>query len=465
MVGGSNNLDHLGGSVLRNLLDQGYDGELMVLNPRRASVQGVRSYSDPEDLPEVELAIFAIPAEAIYPIVECLIDQNITRAFIVYSAGFSELDEKGRRMEEKLLKLVKKSGSVMLGPNNIGMSNRNYAGVFTKPVPKLEAGGVDFVSGSGATAVFTLEAAKRTGLTFNSLISVGNSAQIGIEEVLAHWDETYTDGVSSRVKMLYMETIKNPKKFMKHSISLRQKGCSLVALKSGVTKKGSEAAASHTGAMASPDIFVQALLDKSGVIRCHSRYALITIAGLLQLSASKASRFAIITHAGGPAVILTDHLEKNGLDVPTLDARHRTVIRGLLNPGAAVSNPIDLLATGTAEQLEAVIDYCETQVDEVDGIVVIFGSPGLGSVTRAYEVIHQKSVSCTKPLFPVLPSVVNLEEEIEHFVNRGHIGFFDESLLGRGLGKVASVPDPRPLAHRPELIEKEQIEKVIATSQ
>ena len=462
VVGGSDNLDHLGGSVLKNLLDQGYKGELMVLNPKRTIVQGIRSYKDTAEVPDVELAIFAIPAGAIYPVMKALIDDNVTRAFLVYSAGFSELDEEGRRLENKLLELVNQSGSVLLGPNNIGMANRNFAGVFTKPVPKLDPGGVDFVSGSGATAVFTLEAARCTGLTFNSLITVGNSAQIGIEEVLAHWDQTYVKGESSRVKMLYMESLKNPEKFLKHSISLRQKGCSLVALKSGITEKGSAAAASHTGAMASPDIFVQALLDKAGVIRCHSRYALITIAGLLQLSDAPVSRFAVITHAGGPAVILTDHLEKNGLDVPTLSDHQISYIKGMLNPGAAASNPIDLLATGTAEQLEAMIDYCDTQVDEVDAIVVIFGSPGLGSVSRAYEVIHQKSISCTKPLFPVLPSVVNLEKEIDQFVNKGHIAFFDESLLGRALGKVASVGDPREVLYEADLIEKGEIDKLVA---
>jgi acetyltransferase len=462
VVGGSNNLDHLGGSVLKNLLDQGFGGELMVLNPRRRVVQGVRSYQDAAEVPKVELAIFAIPAEGIYPVVKCLIDTNITRAFIVYSAGFSELDEDGRQLEKELLDLINQSGCVLLGPNNIGMANRNYAGIFTKPVPKLDPKGVDYVSGSGATAVFTLEAASRTGLTFNSLITVGNSAQVGIEEVLEHWDQSYLEGESSRVKMMYMETVKNPVKFMKHSISLRRKGCRLVALKSGVTKKGSAAAASHTGAMASPDIFVQAMFDKSGVIRCHSRYALITIAGLLQLSDTSVSRFAVITHAGGPAVILTDHLEKNGLEVPTLGQGHQKILEEILNPGASASNPIDLLATGTAGQLEAVIEYCDTQVDEVDGIVVIFGSPGLGSVSSAYEVIHQQAVSCSKPIFPVLPSVVNLEEEIEKFIARGHIAFFDESLLGRGLGKVAAVRDPRISKDPPSLPEKERIQEMIA---
>jgi acetyltransferase len=194
--------------------------------------------------------------------------------------------------------------------------------------------------------------------------------------------------------------------------------------------------------MASPDLFVQALLDKAGVIRCHSRYALVTIAGLLQLTKESVSKIAVITHAGGPGVILTDHLVRNGLDVPTLETRHREYLKELLNPGAAVGNPIDLLATGNADQLKQVIEYCDEKVEQVDGIAVIFGSPGLGSVHEAYQVIRSKMFACAKPIFPVLPSVVNLKDEIEAFVKDGHIAFFDESLLGRGLGKIAKTPVP-----------------------
>ena len=442
VVGGSNNVDHLGGSVLKNLIDCGFDGELCVLNPKRERVQGLRSYSAPEEVPRIELAIFAIPAGEIYPIMESLIEQKGTRAFLVYSAGFSELNEEGKQLEKDILELVEQTGSTLLGPNNIGMVNTNYAGIFTKPIPKLDPNGVDFVSGSGATAVFTLEAARQTGLTFNSLITVGNSAQIGIEEVLEHWDETHSEGQGSQVKMIYMETVRKPRKFLKHCISLRQKGCRIVGLKSGSTAKGSEAAASHTGAMASPDLFVQALLDKAGVIRCHSRYALVTIAGLLQLTKEPVTKIAVITHAGGPGVILTDHLVRNGLDVPTLETRHKKYLKDLLNPGAAVGNPIDLLATGNADQLRQVIEYCDEKVEQVDAIAVIFGSPGLGSVHEAYQVIRKKMFACHKPLFPVLPSVVNLKDEIDAFVKEGHIAFFDESLLGRGLGKIAKTPVP-----------------------
>ena len=464
VVGGSENPDQLGGSVLKNLLDQQYKGQLFVLNPKRDRVQGIVSFKDVEEAPYADLAIFAIPAANIYPILKVLSLQKKIRAYIIYSAGFSELNEEGRKLEQKILNLINKTGSCLLGPNNIGLLNRNFAGIFTKPIPKLDAGGVDFVSASGATAVFTLEAAQQTGLSFNSVITVGNGAQIGIEEVLQHWDETFAKQTSSRVKLLYIEGLREPEKFLHHCISLRNKGCHLVALKAGSTEKGIEAAASHTGAMASPDLFVQALFEKAGVIRCHSRYALITIAGLLQLSASAISKLAVITHAGGPGVILTDHLVNNGLDVPTFSEHHLRMIKNMLFPGASASNPIDLLATGTAEQLETVIEYCDEEIDEIDGIIVIFGSPGLGSVKAAYEVIHKRTNLDRKPIFPVLPSVVNLKEDIQEFLNKGHIAFFDESLVGHGLGKISKINRPEVYTEQIEPTESTRIRKVLQRS-
>jgi acetyltransferase len=259
-----------------------------------------------------------------------------------------------------------------------------------------------------------------------------------------------------------METVKNPEKFLKHCVSLREKGCRIVGLKSGSTSKGSEAAASHTGAIASPDLFVQALFDKAGVVRCHSRYALVTIAGLLQITRNPVSKFAVITHAGGPGVILTDHLVRNGLEVPTFGSLHQETLGQMLNPGAATGNPIDLLATGTADQLSHVIDYCDKHVDEVYGIVVIFGSPGLASIEGAYKVIRDKMFNCRKPVFPVLPSVVNAQQEIERFVEKGHIAFFDESLLGRGLGKIAETPPPSQASIDISPSKQKQIESLIS---
>ncbi len=436
IIGGSDNTESIGGSVLKNLIDQEFKGELYVVNPRKSEVQNIRCYNDISSLPNTDLAIIAIPAIDILEVIKELLLTKETKAFIIFAAGFAELNKEGMQLQEKITRLVSKAGASLLGPNNIGMINENYAGIFTKPIPTINKKGVDFISASGATAVFTLEAANQIGLLFSSLITVGNSAQIGVEEVLEHLDKSFETGNSSLVKMLYVEGLRNPEKLLRHSISLKQKGCSILAIKSGITDKGKAAASSHTGAMVNSDLFISALFKKAGIIRCHSRYELVTCAALLQITNKRPKNLAIITHAGGPAVILTDTLSSFGINIPDLNEFHEEKLKQLLHPGASTKNPIDILATGTAEQLNNVVEYCEKEIDSIDGIIVIFGSPGLGSVRDAFEVIHQKTKESNKPIYAILPSVVNVQNEIQEFLQKGNQAFNDEYLFGTCLAKV-----------------------------
>lgn len=439
VIGGSEHIDHIGGSVLKNLIDQPYPGDLYVVNPKRKSVQGISAVAHVSELPKTDLAIFAIPASEILPAVQELVQDKGTKGFIIYSAGFGELNEAGKKLEKEIAEVISKAGGSLLGPNNIGMINKYFAGIFTRPVPKITKYGVDFISASGATAVFTIEAAQQIGLSFSGLYTVGNSAQIGVEEILEYLDISYNKKESSRIKLLYVEGVKHPEKLLEHALSLKIKGCTLVALKAGRTSKGQHAAASHTGAMANPEVFIQALFKKAGIILCESRYELITTGAILQSLETIPKNIGIITHAGGPAVILTDVLTQNKLSVPDLSERHKIELSSMLYPGAATSNPVDMLATGNADQLRTVLEYCEHEVDQIDSIVVIFGSPGLGSVKAPYEVIHKMIASCKKPIFAIMPSVVNVKNEIKSFIEKGNTAFYDEYLFGTCLARIAAV--------------------------
>lgn len=462
VIGGSDNTESIGGSVLKNLIDQQFQGDLFVVNPKKKEkVQEVICLHEVAALPHIDLAIIAIPAVDILEIVEQLLNTKETKAFIIFAAGFAELNEEGLSLQNRITKLISDAGASLLGPNNIGMINENYAGIFTKPIPKITQNGVDFISASGATGVFTIEVANQIGLSFSSLFTVGNSAQIGVEEVLEHMDESFVPSKSSTVKMLYIEGVKNPEKLLKHCVSLREKGCSILALKSGITEKGKTAASSHTGAMVNSDIFITALFKKAGIIRCHSRHELVTCAALLQITEKKPKNLAIITHAGGPAVILTDTLTEKGIGIPDLSDDHRNNILQLLHPGASAKNPIDILATGNAEQLEDVLGYCENNIEEIDGMIVIFGSPGLGSVTEAFEVIHKQSKSCKKPIYAILPSVVNVRNEIQAFLAKGNCAFNDEYQFGTCLSNILQAKvghkQPAPLLNE----DKEKIQGLI----
>jgi acetate---CoA ligase (ADP-forming) len=444
VVGGSNDITKPGGKVLKNIIDGGFAGQLYVTNLKETEVQGVRSFGDPADLPQVDLAVIAIAARFIPDTVRILAEQKGTRAFIVLSAGFSEESAEGARLEEELVAIVNSVGGSLIGPNCVGILTPDHHSIFTYPIPKLDPMGCDFISGSGATACFIMEAGIPKGLTFANVFSVGNSAQMGVEDILKYLDETFDPATSSRVKLLYMEKVSQPKLLLKHASSLIRKGCRIAAVKAGSSEAGSRAASSHTGALASPDVAVDALFRKAGIVRCYGREDLISVASVFMHPTLKGKNLAVITHAGGPAVMLTDALSNGGLDVPHIDTPESQELLTHLFPGSSVANPIDFLATGTAQQLGTIIDYVEEKFDHIDGMVVIFGTPGLFPVFDVYDVLDQKMKQCSKPIFPVLPSTLTAREEVDAFIAKGRINFPDEVTLGNALSRVYNTPEPSP---------------------
>ena len=441
VIGGSNDIAKPGGKVLKNLIDHHFGGELYVTNPKETEIQGIKCFKDLSDLPQVDLAILAIAAKYCPETVELLARKKETKAFIILSAGFHEESEAGARLEQQIVDIINETGGSLIGPNCIGVMNPNYVGAFTTPIPKLDPKGVDFISGSGATAVFIIESGMPKGLTFSSVYSVGNSAQLGVEDVLEYLDNSFDPETSSKVKLLYIENINNPVKLLKHASSLIRKGCKIAAIKAGSSSAGSRAASSHTGALASSDVAVDALFRKAGIVRCYGREELTTVASIFMHPELKGKNIAIITHAGGPAVMLTDVLSNGGLEIPGLESPE---LLAKLFPGSSVANPIDFLATGTAEQLGEIIDYCDQQFDAIDGMVVIFGSPGLFPVYEVYKVLNEKMKSTHKPIYPVLPSVINVKNEIDYFISLGNICFPDEVTFGNALCKVFNTPFPAP---------------------
>jgi acetyltransferase len=443
VVGASNNISKPGGKLLKNLIDNNFKGDLWVVNPNEAEVQGIQSFSTSELLPQVDLAVLAIPASACLHAVEILATQKGTKGFIIISAGFSEESEEGKILEQQIVKIIEANNGSLIGPNCIGIITYAHTSVFTTPIPKLEQMSCDLISSSGATAVFIMESGIPKGLHFASVFSVGNSAQNGVEEILEFMDEVFNPHTSTRVKLLYIESIKNPDKLLKHASSLIRKGCRIAAIKAGSSQSGSRAAASHTGAMANSDLAVEALFRKAGIVRCYGREELTTVANVFHCKPMKGKRLAIITHAGGPAVMLTDSLESGGLHIPQIkDSEARQRLKSKLYPGSSVENPIDFLATGNAEQLAAIIDACENDFDEIDGMAVIFGSPGLNPVRDVYQVLSDKMASCKKPIFPILPSIINVADDVAYFISQGNVNFPDEVLLGKALTSILKTAKP-----------------------
>ena len=463
IVGASNDVAKPGGKVLKNIIDYKFDGKLFAVNPKEINVQGIECFSSCVDLPNVDLAIIAVSANHVEENIRVLALQKNCKAFILFSAGFSEIGEEGKALEKRCVDIVNSVGGSLIGPNCIGVITEKYKGVFAGPIPAFDPMGCDCVSASGATMVFILEAAIPRGLKFRNIFSIGNSAQIGVEDVLEYWDTTFDAEKSSRIKLLYLEQVADPKRFLKHARSLVKKGCRIAAIKSGSTEAGSRAVSSHTGSLAGSNTAVSSLFRKAGVVRCYSRVELVYVAGIFAHKQLCGDRIAVITHAGGPGVMLTDVLIKGGLKVPKIEGPKADELLKKLYPGSSVSNPIDFLATGTAEHLGHILDAVDNDFDDIDGSVVVFGTTGMWRIDDVYEVLHQRMKVSKKPIFPILPSVIQAAEEVSHFHSKGHVNFTDEVSFGYVLSRVYKTQKPYDETE-PISVNHQQIRQIIESS-
>ncbi|MEE0888622.1 MAG: acetate--CoA ligase family protein [Bacteroidales bacterium] len=442
VVGASNDTAKPGGAILRNIIEGGFKGQLYVVNPKEEEIQGIKCSKTVNELPQVDLAVIAIAAKYTEETVRVLTEEKGTKAFIIISAGFGEESHEGKELELRIVSLIEKAGACLIGPNCTGIFTPYHHAIFSKPFPKSSPKGVDFITGSGATGCFIMDIGMQQGLHFNHCWAVGNSAQLGIEDLLEYHDESFDPETSSKVILMYIENIKNPMKLFTHAKSLRAKGVRIAAIKSGSSEAGSRAASSHTGALASPDVAVDALFRKAGIVRCYGREELCTVGNIFTYPEFEGKNIAIITHAGGPAVMLTDALSKAGMNIPHIEGAMADELLGKLFAGSAVGNPIDFLATGTPEQLGTIIDYCDTKFDNIDAMCVIFGTPGLAPIYEAYRVLSEKMKTSKKPIFPILPSTLVAGDEVKEFVEMGNTYFSDETVFGNAVGRIVATPAP-----------------------
>ena len=463
IVGASNDVSKPGGKVLKNIIDHGFSGKLFAVNPKEKIVQGVECFSACENLPQVDLAIIAVSAQYVEANIRVLALQKGCKAFILFSAGFSEIGDEGIALEKRCVEIINSVGGSLIGPNCIGVITEKYKGVFAGPIPQFDPMGCDCVSASGATMVFILEAAIPRGLKFRNIFSIGNSAQIGVEDILEYWDNEFDATTSSKIKLLYLEQVSDPKRFLKHARSLVKKGCRIAAIKSGSTEAGSRAVSSHTGSLAGSNTAVSSLFRKAGVVRCYSRVELVYVAAIFAHKQLRGDRIAVITHAGGPGVMLTDVLIKGGLKVPKIEGEKADELLSKLYPGSSVSNPIDFLATGTAQHLGHILDAVDYDFDHIDGSVVVFGTTGMWSVDDVYEVLHEKMKTSKKPIFPILPSVIQAADEVSHFHSMGHVNFTDEVSFGYVLSRVYKTSKPYDESELVE-VDKKRIREIIDAS-
>lgn len=381
VVGASRHRGTVGGEVLHNLVESGFAGPVLAVNPAATTVQSLPAYPTVADVPEAaELAVLVVRAEAIAGVARECAARGV-RSLVVLSAGFAEVGPDGAERERELLAICREAGMRLIGPNCLGILNTAPRSRFNVTFAPLAPppGNVGFATQSGALGLALIEFASSRGLGVSSFASVGNRADVTGNDLLEFWEQDE----NTRLALLYIESFTDPRRFARVA---RRVGKSkpIVALKSGRSSSGARAASSHTGALlASSDSATDALFEQAGVIRAETLAEMLDVASLLSSQPLPAGpRVGIVTNAGGPGIICADACEAAGLEVPSVPEEIRSRLREFLPAEASLGNPVDLIATASAEQYRRAIAVLG-EWDGIDALIAIFIRPML---TRAGDV-------------------------------------------------------------------------------
>lgn len=415
VIGASTKRGSLGHKIIHNLISFGFEGIIFPVNQKSPYVYSLKSYKSVLDIPEpIDLAIILVPKEYVLEVVdEC--GQKGVKGIIVISAGFREIGGEGIEREKKLVEKIRQYHMRMIGPNCMGVFN-------TAPDVRLSAtfapaeplpGNIAFISQSGALGAVVLELARHLQLGLSMFASMGNKADISGNDLLEYY---YTDS-NTRVMLMYLENLGNPRRFFQICRRITKEK-PVIVVKAGKTRAGALAAASHTGALADSEVAIDAMFHQAGVLRVASIEEMFTLAmAFAHQPLPKGDRVAVLSNAGGPAILATDALIAQGLTVAEFSRETQRRLREMLPEEASVNNPVDMIATADQESYGAALEIL-LQDKNVDSVLVIFVTPVLvKSIDVAYKIAgviskfpNKTVVTCLMGHEGVLSGVEELEK-------------------------------------------------------
>ncbi len=396
VLGASRTKGHVGNAVISNLVEAKFTGALYAVNPNTDEILGVRSYPSLSEVPgAVDVAIVIRPADQLLDVVDECAAKGVL-ALVIISSGFAEVGDAGKELQRELVARARANGMRVIGPNCLGIAN-------TAPAVQMDAtfapnlpppGNVAFLSQSGGIGIELLSQADERGIGISEFVSVGNKADVSGNDLLQHWeDDERTD-----VILFYLESFGNPRKFARIARRIARKK-PIVVLKSGRTPAGNRGASSHTAALASSDVTVDALFREAGVVRVDTMEELLETAQLLATQPlPTGSRLAIVSNVGGPGILAADASVGAGLEVDELPEPLQQALAAAATP-ASTRNPVDLGAAATPEQFARSVDIvCKDA--SVDAVLVLYAPPvvtNAEAVARAVAETVQAS-NTTKPI-------------------------------------------------------------------
>ena len=395
VVGASPKRGSLGNVIYQNVVTTGFNGVVYPVHPKAKVVGSARAYPTVAALPEkIDLAIIVVPNAAVDAAVDDCIAAGV-RALVVISAGFAEMGAAGRRREAALVERIRAAGIRLIGPNCLGILNADpnvrLNATFSPLYPY--SGRVAMLTQSGALGLAIIDYARRVNLGLSTFVSIGNKADVSGNDLLQYWmEDDKTDLI-----LLYLESFGNPRRFgriARHVAATKP----IVAVKSGRSKAGARAASSHSGSLASGDNVVEALFRQVGIIRTDTLEQMFDVAMLLaRQPVPSGRRVAILTNAGGPAVLAADALESQGLEVPPLADETVTALRSFLPEIASVANPVDMIGTANGDDYDRAMRALLADPG-VDSLIVIYIPVQAGDETPIFDAIRRVSADAKKPI-------------------------------------------------------------------
>ena len=395
IIGASQKALSIGNVITKNLLKYGYKGFIYPINPQASEILGIKAYPTILDVPgEIDLAHISIPAKfAPQAIDDC--GKKGVKHVIINSAGFKEIGEEGKAIENEVVARAKKCGIRVFGPNCQGIINTDpeikaYCDfTFTYPEP----GHISIVAQSGGVGAVYMQCIHDLGIGMRFYASNGNACDISIPEILKY----YGEDEKTRVIILYAEGFANPKEFMDAASEVAAKK-PILGMRAGRTEEGAKAAVSHTGGLAGVGLSTELIFKKTGILAFRDMEEMCQAAmAFATQPIPKGNRVGLITDTGGPAIVATDELVDNNLKILRLSDKSRQILKEKLYPEAAINNPIDVLATAAAPHYRAALDVLMDE-DEIDSVYINFVTPPFVDTESVAKEMAEVSKQKRKPI-------------------------------------------------------------------
>lgn len=384
VIGASEKQGSIGSALMENLIEGGFEGSLLPVNPKHSKIHGLKSYpSILKAETATDLVIIATPIATVPSIVKECAEAGIGGAIII-SAGGKETGAEGREIENQIAMAARKEGLRIIGPNCLGIicPGRKLNASFASHMP--QKGKLAFISQSGAICSAILDLSPKEGFGFSYFVSVGSMMDVDFGDLI---DYVGADPEVSSI-LLYIESLSNFRKFMSAARSVSRLK-PIVVLKSGRSPAGTRAAASHTGAMAGEDAVYDAAFKRAGIVRVNTIGELFDCAELMaKQPRPPGPRLAVVTNAGGPGVMAADALAHHGSEPAQLNKETVEKLNGVLPPLWSHANPIDILGDASPERYVAAVEIC-IAAKELDGVLVVLSPQAMTDPTAVAESLAQ----------------------------------------------------------------------------